>query len=290
MNQTPLATLPEKLLLLEQQHYSVRDTHLYALGLGIGQDPCDEDQLVCLRTINPAVVPTQVAVLAASSAWMRDPANGIDWKQLVALSHHMEFDRDLPAHGQVESKLVVTDVWDRGPGNGAIIDWTRELFAEDGERLATVQGRVLARGNGGFGGTPSTQHRIPAPEGVPEWSVTWQTHPGQAQLYALSGDDNPLHREPNVARAAGFPRPILHGLCTLGICNFVVARKAAEQGRMLEISGRYAGVAYPGETLRVDIWKPQQDDEYRFRCTAVERDAPILEDGVARFAPNHNSH
>jgi hypothetical protein len=246
VNASSIVALPNKRFASEQQSYGVRDTQLYALGLGIGQDPCDAFQLACLRAGNPEVVPTQAAVLAASSAWMRDADNAIDWTQLVALSHSIELDRGLPAQGNVESRLVVSDVRDRGPGRGAIIDWSRELFGEDGERLAIVRGRALARGNGGFG----------------------------------------------AARAAGFPRPILHGLCSLGICAFVVARASAQREcsrRILGISGRYAGVAYPGESLRVDVWKPQQNKS-RFRCTAVEREAPVIADGAAWFDPPPYPH
>jgi acyl dehydratase len=287
-----LAPLAGKTFAPERQHYGVRDTQLYALGLGIGHDPCDAFQLAYLRADSPEVVPTQAAVLAASSAWMRDPANGIDWARLVALSHRIELDRELPPQGSVESRLQVTEVQDRGAGRGAIICWTRELFGEDGRRLAQVRGRALARGNGGFGGAAPARESIASPEGEPESSVTWPTHPAQALLYALSGDRNPLHLEPEVARAAGFPQPILHGLCSLGICTVVVARAMAQQQdsrRISAISGRYAGVAYPGESLRVDLWKPRQD-EWRFRCTAVERQAPVIEDGVASFAALTNPH
>lgn len=124
-------------------------------------------------------------------------------------------------------------------------------------------------------------------------AVTWPTHPAQALLYAISGDRNPLHLEPEVARAAGFPKPILHGLCSLGICTFVVARAVSQQEgarRVVGISGRYAGVAYPGDALRVDIWKLRPPNEARFRCTAAETNTPVIEDGAVWFAASPNSH
>lgn len=287
-----IAALRGKQFAPERQDYEVCDTQLYAMGLGIGHDPCDPYQLAYLREESPQVVPSQAAVLAASSVWMRDPDNGIDGTQLVALSHRIELKRELNARGSVVSRLRVKDVWDRGPGRGAIIDWIRELFGEDGKRVAIVEGRALARGNGGFGGAPPERQAIPAPEGEPGFMVTWPTHPAQALLYALSGDRNPLHLEPEVARAAGFPKPILHGLCSLGICAFVVARAVAQQEgspRVQGISGRYAGVAYPGDALRVDIWK-SRSDQARFRCIAVETNTPVIEDGAVWLAASPNSH
>lgn len=293
MTTPSIATLPGKQFAPERQQYGVRDTQLYALGLGIGNDPCDASQLACLRDEMPRVVPSQAAVLAASSEWMRDPANGIDGTQLVALSHRIDLDRELPAQGSVESRLRVSDVRDRGPGRGAIIEWKRELFDQDGRRLATVTGRALARANGGFGGVPPERQPVPAPTGEPATTVIWPTHPGQALLYALCGDRNPLHVEPEAARAAGFPRPILHGLCSLGICTFVVARAIEQQEggarRVLGIYGRYAGVTYPGEALRIDIWKTQPD-EARFRCTLAATQAPVIEDGAIRFAASSHTH
>lgn len=287
MNPVSIADLPARQFLPEQQVWSVRDTQLYALGLGVGHDPCDPFQLAFLNAGDPQVLPTQAAVLAASSDWMRDPANGIDATQLVALSHTIRLDRKLPARGLVQSRLRVTQVFDRGPGRGAVIHWHRQLYADGGERLATVEGRALARANGGFGGTAPRREPVAPPEGPPARTVTWPTHPGQALLYGLSGDSNPLHTDPDVARSAGFPRPVLHGLCSLGISALAVARAAADSvgdAWLAGISGRYAGVVYPGESLRVDVWIPAPT-EIRFRCIAVGRQTPVIEDGAAWLVP-----
>lgn len=282
-----IAELPGRRFASESQRYSLRDTLLYALGLGVGQDPCDLSQLRYLDRANPMVVPTQAAVLAASSDWMRDPASGIDWHRLVALSHQVDLDLDLPSEGNVESRLVVTDIFDRGPGDGAIICWERALFAEGGVRLALVRGRALARSDGGFGGRRPIRQTLPALQGGPVASVRWATHPSQAHLYALSGDANPLHLDPAVALAAGYPKPILHGLCSLGVCAVAVQRvveEALHGAKLIGVGGRYAGVAYPGETLLVDVWR-QDANTYRFRCTSEERQTVVVEDGVATCRP-----
>ncbi len=267
------------------QSYAVRDTRLYALGLGLGQDPQDAWQLAYLDPSEPVVVPTQAAVLAGASDWMRDPRHGIDWRRLVALSHRLEWLAPLPASGTVRSRVEIGEVFDRGADRGAILHWRRHLFDQDGRPLAVLHARALARGNGGFGGPASPREALPTPPGPPAVVWRWPTHPAQAQWYALSGDDNPLHRDPAVARAAGFVRPVLHGLCSLGICCLALLRASESQPRTRwrSLSGRYAGVAYPGETLQVELW-PDAGARFRFRCRVVERDTVVIDDGEAILA------
>ena len=283
MRANSIASLPEKQFPPEQQSWSARDTQLYALGFGIGNKPCDEFQLSFLQGNQPRVLLTQAAVLAASSEWMHDSSNGIDGTKLVALSHKITLDQGLPTNGLVQSPLRVTQVLDRGVGRGAVIHWHRELYAANGERLATVEGRAIARGNGGFGGIAPSRQKEETPLGAPAKTVVWPTHQGQALLYSLSGDKNALHIDPKEARAAGCAKPILHGFCSLGVCAFAVESVATEMRantRIAGISGHYAGVAYPGETLQVEVWKPK-GTEMRFRCLIADRGAPVIEDGFA---------
>jgi acyl dehydratase len=289
---TSIATLPARLFAPEHQTWGVGDTQLYALGLGIGQDPCDAFQLRFVQAGEPLVLPTQAAVLAGSNNWMRDPANGIDFTKLVALSHRISVVRPLPASGKFRSQLQVTGVYDRGPGRGAVVDWRRDLASDEGQPLAVVTGRALARGNGGFGGPAPARDTVPKPVGQPSASLVWATHPGQALLYALSGDRNPLHTDPTSALSAGFRKPILHGLCSLGICAFAaskVLQSTSPSSHIGGVSGRYAGVVYPGESLRIDLWTPP-GTQIRFRCVTVGRSsAPVIEDGIAWCLPGPDS-
>src|SRR5690606_19344992 len=162
------------------------------------------------------------ATLASPTAWMQDLRYSIDLTQLVALSHNLEIFGQLPPTGSVTSYVRVTHVYDRGHGKGAVIHWERDLVLnEPGQLISRMHARALARGNGGFGGEPSPKrNRKIAPERPPDYSVEWQTGKAQPLLYRLSGDRNALHADPQVAADAGFARPILHGLCTLGIVAF----------------------------------------------------------------------
>lgn len=165
MSTPSIAALAGKQFAPERQHYGLRDTHLYALGLGIGHDACDAYHLAHLRAENPQVVPSQAAVLAASSAWMRDPGNGVDGTQLVALSHRIELDRELPPQGSVESRLRVSDVRaavrggarsSTGPGScsarmasawpsSGAARWPVETAASEETRQSAARSRRLTR-------------------------------------------------------------------------------------------------------------------------------------------------
>lgn len=266
------------------QTFGERDCMLYALGLGIGSDPCSAEQLRFVQGSPVQVLPTIAAVLAGPGEWMRDPSVGLRWERLVALSHHLQIHCPIPASGTVCSRVKVTDVFDRGAGRGALIHWERELTdASTHACLAVLKGRALARGDGGFGGcAPPVIARDPEPEGPAPIRWRWPTLPMQALVYRLSGDFNPVHADPEVAKASGFDRPILHGLCTLGIACFAIVSRVCHgnPAALSSISARYTGVVYPGETLEVQIWN--DGPTVRFRCRVEERDSIVVDGGAAQ--------
>ncbi|RYF39705.1 MAG: 3-alpha,7-alpha,12-alpha-trihydroxy-5-beta-cholest-24-enoyl-CoA hydratase [Comamonadaceae bacterium] len=266
------------------QTFGERDCMLYALGLGIGGDPCSAEQLRFVQGSPVAVLPTIAAVLASPGEWMREPSVGLQWERLVALSHHLEIHRPIPLSGTVCSRVKVTDVFDRGAGRGALIHWERELTdASTQGCLAVLRGRALARGDGGFGGRPPpVTVRDSELEGPAPIRWRWPTSPMQALVYRLSGDFNPVHADPAVAKAAGFDRPILHGLCTLGIACFAIVSHVCQGDpvALKSISARYTGVVYPGETLEVQIWNDAST--VRFRCRVEERDSVVVDGGAAQ--------
>ena len=111
--------------------------------------------------------------------------------------------------------------------------------------------------------------------------VDLPTRPEQALYYRLNGDDNPLHADPDVAERAGFPRPILHGLCTLGVVAHALLREVGnyDAAAMKSLALRFSSPVYPGETIRTEIWKSGA-----FRARVVERDVVVVNNGAAVFA------
>jgi acyl dehydratase len=102
-----------------------------------------------------------------------------------------------------------------------------------------------------------------------------------ALLYRLSGDINPLHAEPEFARAAGFPRPILHGLATFGVAGHAILRTACgyDPARLTTMAGRFSAPVYPGETIRTEMW--QDGGVVSYRARVVERDIVAINNGRA---------
>lgn len=265
--------------------YTARDCMIYALGLGYGGDPLDETELRYVHEQDTAVAPTFLATVGAPNGWAADPATGIDWLRILHGEHRMAFHAPLPAQAAVRSRTRVTRVVDKGAGKGALVVTAREISdAGSGQPLATVEHVSFCRADGGFGAGDEPPPALPAPpEREPDESVLLPTLPQQALLYRLNGDLNPVHAVPRMAREAGFDRPILHGLCTYGMAGRALARACGQDGkRLASIATRFSAPFFPGETLRVDIWR--DGGRLQFRAWAQERGVAVLNNGVAELA------
>ena len=126
-----------------------------------------------------------------------------------------------------------------------------------------------------------------------------------ALIYRLSGDTNPLHADADFAQAAGFERPILHGLCTLGMavkhvlqclagdnlcCSAELPGKRVHStdaprhgvhwclSQCHTLQGRFAKHVFPGETLQTQMWV-EGPTRVAFQTRVLERDAVVLKAG-----------
>ena len=204
-----------------RQRYDQKDTMLYALGIGLGQDPEDTRQLRYVYEEGLQAFPTMGVVLAYPGFWVRDPRTGIDWVKVVHGEQRLTVHAPLPASGMVVSRTRNTHVIDKGADKGAIVINERTLHGEDGACLATLRQSTFCRGDGGFGqGDASPEPLPPTPDSEPDLRCELRVAPNAALLYRLNADPNPLHVDPEVARQAGYPRPILHGLCSYGAVSY----------------------------------------------------------------------
>lgn len=282
-----------------RQHYAERDTLLYALSLGLGNDPLDHQALPYVyegtQGTGPATLPSQAVVLGYPGFWAREADTGIDWVKLLHGEQRMRLHRPLPATAEVVGHNRVTHLTDKGEGKGAVMVTERRLETADGTLLATVQQVAMLRGDGGYsqqGGQPSDPALPalqPTPEDrAPDFSDTQATRPEAALLYRLMGDYNPLHADPAVARAAGFERPILHGLASYGLVTRALLRQCAgdDPTRLRALDIRFASPVYPGETLVTEIWTvPGQPMQFQLRAKVKERDKVVLSHGWAELTP-----
>jgi acyl dehydratase len=266
-----------------EQSYTARDTMLYALGLGCGSDPTDADDLRFVFEENLLALPTMAVVLGGPGFWIRNEKTGADWKKILHGEQGLTLHRPLPPAATVIGRTRVKDIIDKGRERGALMFTERSILDKaSGAPIATLSSTTVMRGDGGFGGpsgpTPEP-HRLPAR--APDAALDIATLPQAALIYRLSGDMNPLHADPKVAAAAGFARPIMHGLCSFGIAGRAVLKLACgnDPARLAHMQVRFTAPAYPGETIRTEIWR--DGASVSFRARAVERDAVILSNGLA---------
>lgn len=270
-----------------EQTYTARDTILYALGLGLGADPLDERQLDFVFEENDfKPLPTMAVVLAGPGFWARDPASGIDWVKVLHGEQGLRIHKPLPPEATVVATTKVTGLVDKGADKGALIYSERTLVDKStGDKLATLTSTTFARGDGGYGGqTGPTKPVHPIPDREADMVCDLPTLPQAALIYRLSGDPNPLHASPKVARAANFKAPILHGLCTLGVAGHAILKTACDYdvSRFRSMDLRFSSPVYPGETIRTEMWR--DDGIVSFRSRVMERDVVVLNNGRAEVA------
>lgn len=277
-----MAASYEKLISLRSENvpyrYEERDTLLYALSIGMGRDPLNEDELHYLyESYQLRTVPTQ-AIVVARQRLIWDV--GLDINKMLNGEQTLTFHRPLPTAADLLADAWVGEVYDKG-AKGSIIHLQGLVRnAKDGEPLFTWSQMVFARGDVGIG---SPTAKAPAPHPIPARASDVvgraETRPDQALLYRLTGDRNLVHVDPAFARAAGFARPILHGACTYGIaCREVLAHVCGyDHTRMRSFDARFTAPVFPGESIETEIWV--DGDIVSFRSRIPERDVIALDHG-----------
>jgi acyl dehydratase len=270
-----------------ERSYTSRDVMLYSLGIGYGLDPLDPDDLAYVYEKELRVPPTFSVVLGFPGFWARDPRTGIDWVKLLHGEQTMTVHKPLPREGTVIGRSRISRLSDKGADKGALMEVERTVTDKaTGELYATHLQLVFLRGDGGFSAAdgvsdPPPPPAPPIPERAPDHVIDLPTRPETALIYRISGDDNPLHADPQVARAAGFERPILHGLATWGVAAHAVLRTqcASDPERLASFHARFTAPVYPGETIRTEVWR--EGEVIRFRSSVVERNIVVLNNGRA---------
>jgi acyl dehydratase len=276
-----MAVEPHHLLALElppfEFSWNERDCQLYALATGFGQDPIDERELrFLLEGPGLRVSPTNAITLYYDDRWMR--ASGVNLAMSVHGEQRQRFHRALPPAGSGRVTSRITGIFDKGPGRGLIVECEQLLSERDsGEPLVTQVITNFARADGGIGfssGPAPKPHALPGR--AADLVVERTTRPEQALIYRLCGDRNPLHADPATAQAAGFPKPILHGMCTYGFAGRALLEAVCgyEPSRLRSIAARLSAPVYPGDRLRTEIWR--DGNEVSFRTTVPERDGIVV--------------
>jgi acyl dehydratase len=266
-----------------EQTYDEKATILYALGLGVGVNPCAPDELRLVYEQKLQALPTMAVVLGRPGLWFNDPALNANWRHVLHGGQELLLHRPVPVSGTIVGKTVVDDVVDKGPEKGAFVYTNRQISDKtSGQLIAEVRTCSVFRKDGGFGGPSEPRKKTPlftSFNQAPDRSVVVNILPQAALIYRLSGDLNPLHVDPEVASQAGFERPILHGLCTYGIAALEVQRiNQWEPDSIRQLNVRFSSPVYPGERLRIESWRLDSHSA-AFRCYAHDRNVLVLDQG-----------
>jgi acyl dehydratase len=264
--------------------YTDRDSLLYAVAIGMGRDPLDAKELeyVC-ETVGNRVVPTAATVLSrANRAGMGGASimSKINFALMLHGEQRLTIHQPLPPAAETRVSNRTTGVYDKGEGKGALVVNETEVTLADGAPLFTLGATLFCRGDGGFGGqSEGAPVPHPLPDREPDAVCEMPGREDQAMVYALCGDRNPLHRDPEFAKKAGFDRPILHGLCSYGIACHAVLKTMLDydQTRMTGFDVRFSSPVFPGETQVVEMWR--DDNVISFRVRLKERDVVSINNG-----------
>jgi acyl dehydratase len=262
-----------------EHRYTWRDTVLYALGLGYGVDPLDEAELPFVYEENLKAVPSICSVISHPGFWIKNPVHKINWVKVLHAEQSFIAHKPMPTSGEVRGEFRILGIDDKGADKGAMLYVEKTLFdMRDNSKLATVVSSVFCRGDGGqggFGEAPKPASALPPREA--DKVVEFVTQPSAALIYRLSGDYNPLHADPKVARQAGFPKPILHGLCSFGVACRALLKAYCDNDptRLRSMFARFSSPVFPGETIRVDFY--EGGDQIRFKASVKERNIVVLD-------------
>lgn len=281
-----------KTVLELESSYDERDLALYALGIGAARDPLDRNELkytyelgggfVAIPTFG--VMPQMNAILsAAKTGELRLPGTSFGFDRLLHGEQYTEIKRPLPPHAKLKHVLRLKTAYDKNPN--AVVTFAVSSQDENGTELVYNEMTAFVKGAGGWGGDrgPSVEENVP-PNREPDAIVEEKTDANQALLYRLSGDWNPLHADPDFAKAFGFDRPILHGLCTYGYCGRHVIKAFSDNDPRFfkSIKARFAKSVFPGDTLVTRMWK-ESDTHVVFETYVKERNEIVIKNAAVEL-------
>ena len=276
-----------------ERSWGYRDSLLYAVGIGAGaEDPVGSELEFTTNNskgIEQRTFPTQGVVIGGSGGAL-GKVGEIDWGRVLHGSQGVTLHQPIPVSGTVVIEESVSGIWDKGEGKNAIIETESKVsLKETLEPLFDLRFSIVVRGSGGFGGEEgNTAPQVHAPDASPDHEVTYQTRTDQALTYRLSGDYNPLHSDPWFAtELGGFPKPILHGLCTYGFTGRALLHQLCDgdPSSFKSMDSRFSSPVYPGDSLTVQMWVEGSQAIYR---TVAQKDTPeervVIDNGLCLFA------
>ncbi len=259
--------------------YDWKDVVLYALGVGAGFDDldyCYETRLKVVPSFSIGAVFDFLAQVGLSS--------NADLAGILHGEQDIIFHNPIPTEGRLSTEGAITHIYDKGADKGALVVAEAETYHSNGQKLFTNIFTLFCRRDGGFGGPDAPKDPVEFPDRAPDFEEEEVPSPDQPLLYRLSGDIFALHVDPDFARASGFEKPIMHGLCTHGYaCRAVIKNLfPGEPERMKRFRNRFSRTIYPGIPIKTQIWKI---DEGRalFRTISGQTGEVVIDRGIVEW-------
>ena len=273
--------------------YDERDLAIYALGVGAATNPGDDHDLQLVYELHGkgmralptyGVIPAINSILTFGKQGKTAPGLHYSLDRVLHGEQYTELKRPLPTKAKLTHRSRIKDIFDKG--KNALVVTEVISYDEQGMELVRNEVTTFVRGAGGWGGDrgPTQDVNVP-PERAPDKVIEEKIPEHQALLYRLSGDWNPLHADPGFAKAFGFERPILHGLCSFGYAGRHVIAGFAPQGNpdyFKSIRVRFANPVLPGETIVTEMWK-ESDEKIVFRSKVKERNVVVISNAAVEL-------
>jgi NAD(P)-dependent dehydrogenase (short-subunit alcohol dehydrogenase family)/putative sterol carrier protein/acyl dehydratase len=262
------------------KEYTWKDAVLYALGVGAGIDELDYCYEKDLK-----VIPTFAITTIYDFMGELGGATNVNLAGMLHGEHDLIFHNPIPPEGVFTTEGGVTHYYDKGKDKGALIVAEFETRHSNGQKLFTSIATVFARLDGGFGGEEAPKEEIVFPDRAPDFVEEAIPAAEQPLMFRLSGDVFQLHVDPEFARAVGFEKPIMHGLCTHGYaCRAVIKHLfPGEPERMTRFRNRFSRALYPGVPIKTEIWKEEEGKAF-FRTVNAENGEVVIDRGIVEWA------
>lgn len=263
--------------------FSKRDTVLYALGVGAPGDWLDPDELKFVYELSSdfCALPTMPVIYSGRMIddIVKGDIHGIKFNPMMLVhgEQSLEIKQALPVEGRITCTPTIRNIFDKG--SGMLLETEVSCVDDKGNEIAVTSGSMFIRGLGGYGGERGSSEKIEMPKRAPDAIHQEKTLEKQALLYRLSGDINPLHADPDMAKLGNFETPILHGLATYGFAGRAVLKHFANNNpsKFKSMKGRFSREVYPGDMLVTEMW--ETDEGILFQTKAKERDVIVLSGG-----------
>ena len=273
-----------------ERSWTSKDGLIYALGVGAGQtDPTGfelEFTTENSKDIAQKILPTYPVVIGLGGGGDMPSFGNINFAMLVHGEQGLDVFGPIPAEGTVVSTTKIVGIYDKKSG-ALVVTEGESKYKDSGELAFRTRSGIFIRGEGGFGEDhgPALPPKVVIPDKAADHEVTYATRTDQALLYRLSGDRNPLHSDPSFAAMAGFPKPILHGLCTYGFTGRALLHTlcGSDPARFSGMDVRFTRPVMPGDVLTVRMWL-EGSGEALFQ-TVTQDGTVVIDGGRCRFTP-----